>query len=97
MLSKVFSHSGDLSGQKVNWNKSELFLGGNIPSIRASQLRASIGMCSGSLPFNYLGVPIFFGTPKSRWLKPVADRILSKFDAWKGSTLSMAGCLALIN
>jgi hypothetical protein len=29
----------------------------------------------GSLPFNYLGVPIFKGRPKACYLQPIADKI----------------------
>ena len=50
----------------------------------------------GSLPFDYLGVPLFMGAPKRKWLQHVADRILAKFVKWKGDTLSQAGRLVLI-
>ena len=50
-----------------------------------------------SLPFNYLGVPLLMGAPKRKLLNIISDKILYKFDKWKGSTLSMASRLALIN
>jgi len=35
--------------------------------------------CShGCLPFNYLGVPIFVGAPKFRFLQPLADKVKLK-------------------
>ena len=55
------------------------------------------GMQKGNILLYYLGIPLFQVAPKKCWLQPLADKVLSKFDAWKGSTLSMAGCLALIN
>ena len=60
-------------------------------------IRSCFCVRSGTVPFNYLGVPIFYSAPKTCYLKPIADHILTKFVAWKGSTLSMAGRLALIN
>lgn len=51
----------------------------------------------GSIPFVYLGVPIFYGKPKSRHLNTLADKILSKFDKWSGSLLSLAGRICLVN
>ena len=45
----------------------------------------------------YLGVPIFIGAPKRRWLIPWADKIKSKLESWKGFPLSMADMLYLIN
>jgi hypothetical protein len=50
----------------------------------------------GSLPFNYLGVPLFKGKPKACWLQPIADKILSKLSAWKASLLSIAGRVQLV-
>jgi len=43
------------------------------------------------LPFNYLGVPIFVGAPKSRFLQPLADKVKLKLASWKGNSLSMMG------
>ena len=53
-------------------------------------------MKDGTFPFSYLGVPIFIGAPKTRWLKPLADRVLAKLESWKGHSLSFSGCLSLI-
>jgi hypothetical protein len=50
----------------------------------------------GSLPFNYLGVPIFKGKPKSCHLQPIADKIKLKLSAWKASLLSIAGRVQLV-
>lgn len=43
-----------------------------------------------SFPFNYLGVPLFKGKPKSIFLKSIVDKIFSHFDAWNGRLLSFA-------
>jgi len=38
-----------------------------------------IHSCShGCLPFNFLGVPIFVGDPKCRFLQPLADKVKLK-------------------
>lgn len=50
----------------------------------------------GLLPFVYLGVPLFVGTPKGFWLQSLADRVVGNFSKWKGSSLSMACGLALV-
>ena len=49
-----------------------------------------------SLPFTYLGVPIFTGKKKRVFLQLLADKILSKLSAWKGKMLSLAGRAKLI-
>jgi hypothetical protein len=48
------------------------------------------------LPFNYLGIPIFKGKPKSSVLQPIADRNKLKLSAWKTSLLSIAGRVQLV-
>jgi hypothetical protein len=50
----------------------------------------------GSLPFHYLGVPIFKGKPKACYLQPFADKIKNKLSAWKASLLTIAGRVQLV-
>jgi len=50
----------------------------------------------GSFPFNYLGVPIFRGKPKSTYLQPIDDRIKLKLSSWKASLHSIAGRVQLV-
>ncbi|KAL4199078.1 hypothetical protein AMTRI_Chr03g49400 [Amborella trichopoda] len=45
--------------------------------------RVSIGY----LPFKYLGVPIFLGTPKAILLRPLLERICNNLSGWKGKIL----------
>jgi len=54
--------------------------------------------CShGCLPFNYLGVPIFVGASKCRFLQPLVDKVKLKLASWKGKSLSMMGRIQLVN
>lgn len=50
----------------------------------------------GSFTFNYLGVLIFKGKPKSLHLQPIADKIKIKLSSWKASLLSIAGRVQLV-
>ena len=59
-------------------------------------MRALAGMKAGNFPFTYLGVPIFVGAPKSRWLKTITDKVIAKMEAWKGHSLSISSHLTLI-
>ena len=81
----------------VNWAKSEIFYGSAINDRRVLKLQSVTSMSKGSIPFKYLGVPLFVGAPKRKWLKLIADKVCNKFSKWKGSTLSMVGRLTLIN
>lgn len=55
------------------------------------------GFNKGSTPFNYLGVPLFKGKPKKVFLQPIADKVINKLASWKGSLLSFAGRVVLVN
>jgi len=54
--------------------------------------------CShGCLTFTYLGVSIFVGVPKCRFLQPLADKVKLNLASWKGKSLSMMGQIQLVN
>ena len=56
-----------------------------------------LGCSRGNISFNYLGVPIFVGSPKARFLQPLADKVISKLVSWKEKSLSMIGRIKLVN
>jgi hypothetical protein len=94
-LSNLFMNYAEVSGQKVNPSKSSFFAGA-ISNQRIHCIADSLGFSIGSLPFIYLGVPIFKGKPKKCHLQPIADKIKSKLSAWKASHLTMAGRVQLV-
>ena len=59
VLAHIFSDYGKLLGQKVNWTKSNIYFGKVLSFRRSLVLRQIIGVNYGTLPFNYLGVPLF--------------------------------------
>nr|GEX16923.1 putative reverse transcriptase domain, ribonuclease H-like domain, aspartic peptidase domain protein [Tanacetum cinerariifolium] len=80
---------------KININKS------NVYSVRVSieeiESMASLPECSlGSLPFNYLGLPIGANMNKvSRW-NTLVDRSRAKLSSWKANMSSIGGRLTLL-
>ncbi|KAI9199991.1 hypothetical protein LWI28_001193 [Acer negundo] len=92
----AFRDYGDNSGQLVNWGKSSIYFGSSISFSRIGSLQSLVGMQIGQLPFSYLGVPLFRGKPRKVVLRPIADKILSKFAKWKGRSLSLASRATLI-
>jgi hypothetical protein len=94
-LKDLFDNYALQSGQSINTTKSTIFSG----SITRGRLNLIVNLLNfqiGSLPFNYLGIPIFRGKPKVCWLQPIADKIHAKLSAWKASLLSMAGRIQLV-
>ena len=84
------------SGQRISKAKSLVFFGKSARS-RSSVIRKILGVRVGSLPFTYLGVPIFPGRPKRIYFQNIADKVRCKLSTWKGSLLTQAGRLQLIN
>jgi hypothetical protein len=83
------------SGQEVNKDKSLLFLG-TFAVPWQHNIQSIMGIKVGTLPFTYLGLPIFRGRPKSVYFLAIIDKFRSKLSAWKGLQLSQAGRLPLI-
>nr|ABD32264.2 RNA-directed DNA polymerase, putative [Medicago truncatula] len=79
----------------VNPNKSTVFAG-SISVSKLNQLINIIGFNHGTLPFTYLGVPIFKGKPKVIHLQPIVDKIIAKLSTWKASLLSIAGRVQMV-
>ena len=94
---KLLLHLYELmSGLKINFDKSEVTM---IHGDDSRQLVfAEIFNCqTGSFPIKYLGVPVSPGRLHVKdWLS-LEEKILKKLSAWKGSSLSMAGRITLIN
>ncbi|KAF3433236.1 hypothetical protein FNV43_RR24338 [Rhamnella rubrinervis] len=80
-----------LLGQVVNLDKSHIYFGSGVSHQRRAKILPDFGIKTGSLPFIYLGVPLFKGSPTQAILRPIADRILEQLASWKSCTLSMAG------
>ncbi|GAU27921.1 hypothetical protein TSUD_160160 [Trifolium subterraneum] len=94
-LNDLFDKYALESGQVINTSKSTIFSGSITPG-RLNLIVQLLNFKLGSLPFIYLGVPIFRGKPKTCHLQPVADKIKLKLSAWKASLLSIAGRVQLV-
>ena len=92
----LFDGYGKYSGQIVNPNKSK-FYSRALSLSRNHTISSITGFSHGNLPFTYLGIPLFKGKPKSVYFRPIVDRILYKFNAWKGRLLTIMGRVQLVN
>ncbi|KAL8485715.1 hypothetical protein ACS0TY_027845 [Phlomoides rotata] len=96
-LKLILDTYADLSGQVFNPDKSKAYFGKHVSTQNRAYFRSTLHIGSASLPFIYLGVPLFRGAHKAAHLRILADRITTKFAGWKGSALSMAGRVCLVN
>lgn len=83
------------SGQHLSLNKCKFYTGNASPR-KVAQLANLLSFGVGSLPFNYLGVPIFKGKPRKPHLQHIADKIFSKLSSWKGFLLSTMDRVELV-
>ncbi|XP_057790850.1 uncharacterized protein LOC131007957 [Salvia miltiorrhiza] len=97
MIDSILQLYATVSGQYCNKHKSTLYFGKGVSPGRRSRLQRVLDFNIGSMPFTYLGVPIFSGRPSSAKLRPIYDRILAHFPRWQGGQLSMAGRLCLVS
>jgi len=76
-LSIFLKTYGDFSGQYVNNSKSSFFTMDNSARC-VTKIQCILSYSHGCLPFDYLGVPIFVGAPKYRFLQPLPDKVKLK-------------------
>jgi len=94
-LLRVFQEYTEVSGQVVNFDKSKLFTGA-MTIARRNMLAHLSGFTVGTIPFQYLGYPIFQGKPKCTYFQSIVDRIKVKLTTWKGVLLSIMGRVQLV-
>ncbi|XP_019431610.1 PREDICTED: uncharacterized protein LOC109338761 [Lupinus angustifolius] len=93
-LRQLLDDYGQASGQIINPSKCKFY--SNATPRKAANISSYLGFNAGSLPFTYLGVPLFKGKPRKIHLQPIADRILGKLAKWKGHSLSIMDRVELV-
>ncbi|XP_057803758.1 uncharacterized protein LOC131019091 [Salvia miltiorrhiza] len=95
-ITHILEFYGSISGQICSMEKSHVYFGDKTPNRLRRHIINILNFRKGSLPFNYLGVPIFSGRVKASFLRAIHDRIILKVARWKGMQLSMAGRICLV-
>jgi len=93
---QFFEEYGSYYRQIINSNKSKLYTV-YMPLSRRRAITSLTGFIQGSIPFSYLGLPLFKGKPKAIRLKTIIDNIIAKMGTWKGRLLSIMGRVQLVN
>jgi ribonuclease HI len=94
-VKEVLESFCDLSGQKVNLNKSKVFFSPNVSPILRSEFCAVLGFESTPNLGKYLGFPIKHIGSSSQDYDFVVERVQSKLTGWKANLLSMQGRVIL--
>ncbi|XP_019451876.1 PREDICTED: uncharacterized protein LOC109353976 [Lupinus angustifolius] len=94
-IKDLFHEYGKISSQCLNLTKCKFF-STQANARKIGKLTTWLGFGAGSLPFNYLGVPVFKGIPQVIHMQPIADGIVIKLAKWKGFCLSIIGRVELV-
>ncbi|CAN6583316.1 unnamed protein product [Malus baccata var. baccata] len=86
----------DASGQQVNFQKSSVYFGANIPQRVSAELANILRVKVVNDPGAYLGVPAIWGRSKKRGLAYIKEKIMGKVQGWKHKLLSTAGREVLV-
>lgn len=87
-LKKIFTEYSNAYSSTFNLNKYFIY-SRDITRRHLKKIIAQIDFRKGTLPFSYLGVPIFIDRVKDAQLMPTIDKFLAKLAAWNGSLLSV--------
>lgn len=79
-ITNILKDYCNLSGWKFNASKSSVFFSSSATTQFKWYIMRCTSISADSLPFTYLGVPIFHRAPKVEYLTPIADQILNKFN-----------------
>ncbi|CAM8940407.1 unnamed protein product [Rhodiola kirilowii] len=95
-LRDILSQYEEASGQRVNFEKSEISFSKNTPA----DVRRSIGgifrVPQVSSHSKYLGLPLIIGQRKTEAFRGIVEKVWKRVNDWKGKLLSAAGKEILI-
>ena len=84
------------SGLKVNFNKSSL-IGINVPRDFMEAACRFLNCREGTLPFNYLGLPVGANSKKVSTWEPMLEKLRTRLNAWGSRYVSLGGRIVLLN
>ncbi|KAL0284968.1 UNVERIFIED_CONTAM: putative ribonuclease H protein [Sesamum radiatum] len=94
-IKNILAEFEDMSGLKVNPNKSSIILSKAVRSERQEILEV-LGFQEGSLPIKYLGVPLTASRLTIADCQPLLDKVSSRISGWSHLSLSFAGRVQVI-
>ena len=96
-INKVLGDFCKISSQKVNLNKSSIFISPHSNPNQAALLERELGFKISKTFGKYLGVPILVNGRNKRAYDFLIENIRNKLSGWKARTFSLAGHCTLIN
>ncbi|XP_042067238.1 uncharacterized protein LOC121810541 [Salvia splendens] len=94
-LKGCLDHYAEVSGQQINLSKSNFYIA-DVHEEWASSIQNEGGFSQGTLPFLYLGVPIYRGAKRTDMFMFLREKIAARISEWAHRHLSFGGRLTLI-
>ncbi|CAM8966334.1 unnamed protein product [Rhodiola kirilowii] len=95
-LRRILALYEEISGQKVNVNKSEICFSCNVSPDLKDRICEMLEMKQVAKFSKYLGMPVVFSNNKTEMFSFIINKVWQKVQGWKEQTLSMAGKETLI-
>lgn len=92
----LLNQYSEMSGQRVNIDKSAIIFSPNINPRVEEEVCATLRIRSWDDPRKYLGLPAIWGRAKCHALRWVNEKIVAKLTSWKHQFLSQAGKEVLV-
>ncbi|XP_048613516.1 uncharacterized protein LOC125587312 [Brassica napus] len=90
-LTAILQEYSLASGQRINYQKSSIYFGKNIPSERREEIKLKLGMEQEGGDGIYLGLPESFGGSRVSILSFLKERLEQRIGGWQNRFLSPAG------
>lgn len=95
-LANIISTYERASGQKVNYEKTQISFSKNVPLSLRTEVTDYLGVMEVDRHEKYLGLPTIIGRSKRTIFQCIKERIWKKLQGWKEKYLSRAGKEILI-
>lgn len=93
-LKWVLSCFEQISGMKINYNKSEL-IPINTMDDELLPFLDILGCSTWQFPIKYLGIPLHYDKLRREDIQSLIDKIMNRMTGWRGKLLSYRGRLIL--
>ena len=84
VLKNILQQYEDISGQKINTDKSSIFFSPNTSQEAKDEILTNLGPMQDTRHTRYLGLPSFIGRSKKQVFATLMERIGQKLAGWKG-------------
>ncbi|WCJ37950.1 Retrovirus-related Pol polyprotein from type-1 retrotransposable element R2 [Euphorbia peplus] len=96
LLIECLQDFSSVSGLKVNFSKSNVFVSSGVPSPTKTAILDVTGFQEGFFPIKYLGMPLLSTKLSKQDCSAMVDKVTKRIDSWGARNLSYAGRLQLI-